>query len=275
MTTKKIVLTLGGKGGTGKTLFCRTLFHLLKGEDIRVSGLDADRENPEFWDYHKTDNHVVKRLSFLEINGARQFMERLEGNKPDVVLLDMPGASGAGTREQFERFDIFDTLKNELDGYEVTVVAVLNNCFNAIGSLEMMMESFSDQANYVAVRSDFWITNKNAPFQRWENCGVYQDFQQLKGKEVRLPVLELEVFDVLHSKALPFSKMDELGLGDRILVRSYLSRARASFDAAHDYLGLPPLDERDANQVVRDGVVNLVEKARQSNPANKTKPVEK
>ena len=262
MVTKKVVLTLGGKGGTGKTLFCRTLFHLHKGENVRVLGYDADRENPEFWDYHKAEAHGIKRLDFLEIDGARSLMACLEEHKPDVTLLDMPGASGAGTREQFERFDIFNTFKNELDGYEVTIVAVLNNCFNAIGSLEMMMETFGDQANYVAVLSDFWITDKKAPFQRWKTCETYKRFQELNGKEVNLPMLEVEVFDVLHEKAWPFSKMNELGLGDRILLRSYLARCRAAFEPAHDYLGLPPLDGRDTNALINDGITGIADRAK-------------
>ena len=262
MTTKTVVLTLGSKGGTGKTLFCRTLFHLHKGENVRVLAYDADRENPEFWDYHKDEAHDAKRLDFLEVDGARNLMARLEQHKPDVALLDMPGASGAGTREQFERFDIFNTFKNELDGYEVTIVAVLNNCFNAISSLEMMMEAFGDKAHYVAVLSDFWITDKNAPFKRWKACDTYKRFQELNGKEVTLPMLEVEVFDVLHEKAWPFSQMNELGLGDRILLRSYLSRSRAAFDLAHDYLGLPALDGRDVNELVNQGVASITEKSK-------------
>ena len=266
MTSKKIVLTLGGKGGTGKTLFCRTLFHLHKGEGVLVLGYDADRENPEFWHYHKDEFHGVKRLNFLEVDGARNLMAQLEQYQPEVALLDMPGASGSATRDQFERFDIFNTLQHELSGYEVTIVAVLNNCFNAIGSLGCMMESFGDKAQYVAVLSDFWSADKKAPFKRWKACDTFQQFQRLNGKEVTLPILELEVFDVLHEQAWPFSKMNDLGLGDRILLRSYLARTRAAFDNAHDYLGLPPLDGRDTNELVNQGVASIAEKTQKSKP---------
>ncbi|NJN32749.1 MAG: hypothetical protein HC824_21810 [Synechococcales cyanobacterium RM1_1_8] len=253
MTTKKVVLTLGGKGGTGKTLFCRTLFHLLKGEGIYTLGFDGDRENPEFWDYHKNESNPVLRLDFLNIDDARQFISQLEESQPQVALFDMPGASGAATREQFARFNLFHTLKDELDGYEVTVVAVMNDCFNAIGSLKMMMEAFDEQAKYVAVLSDFWAKGKT-PFQRWKGCERRKHFLQLGGKEVSMPMLELEVFDTLHGKASPFSRLNGLPLGDRVLLRSYLTRARAEFDLAHDYLGLPPLDGRDTNELVTQGI---------------------
>lgn len=259
MTTKKLVLTLGGKGGTGKTLFCRTLFHLLKGEGVYTIGLDGDRENPEFWDYHKDESNFVNRLDFLEVEDARTLISRLDEHKPDVALLDMPGASGAATREQFQRFDLFNTLNQDLDGYEVTVVSVMNDCFNAIGSLKMMMEEFGDRASYVSVLSDFWAKGQE-PFKRWRNCSRRQQFLELGGKEVTLPMLELEVFDTLHEQAWPFSRMNDLPLGDRVLLRSYLTRSRAHFDAAHDSLGLPPLEGRDANALVHAGIAKLTEK---------------
>lgn len=249
MSNKKVLLTLGGKGGTGKTLFCRTLYHFLQSEGVHVVGLDADRENPEFWDYHKEDTTPVHQLNFLSVDGARKFMSRLEEHKPEVVLLDMPGASGAATRDQFRRFDIFNTLKHELSDYEITVVTVLNDSYNTISSLGAMMESFGEQAHYVAVMSRFWVEG-SAPFKRWMASDRLELFTQLKGKEIEMPILEPVVFDVLHEKAWSFSKMNELGLGDRILLRSYLTRSRSNFDAASDYLGIPTLDGRDVSELI-------------------------
>lgn len=269
MTTKKVVLILGGKGGTGKTLFCRTLFHILKGEGIHTVGLDGDRENPEFWEYHKDEANSVIRLDFLDVDDARLFVTRLDESQPQVAILDMPGASGAATREQFARFNLFHTLKSDLNGYEVTVVSIMNNCFNAIGSLRMMMDSFGEQAQYVAVLSDFWAMGKN-PFQRWKGSKRREQFLQLGGKEITMPMLELEVFDTLHEQVFPFSKLNDLPLGDRVLLRSYLTRARASFDAAHDYLGIPPLEGRDPNEVITQGVATLAEKQAQSNKSAKS-----
>lgn len=270
MSNKKVLLTLGGKGGTGKTLFCRTLFHFLHSEGVQVTGLDADRENPEFWDYNKEDITPVHKLNFLTIDGARKFINRLDKYQPDVVLLDMPGASGAATRDQFRRLDIFNTLQNELNGYEIIVTTVLNESYNTISSLGVMMESFGDQASYVAVLSRFW-EKETAPFKRWRESNRYELFTQLKGKEVVLPVLEKEVFDVLHEKAWPFSKLNQLELGDRILLRSYLTRSRASFDAASDYLGLPALEGRDANELVLQGVAaRSAKKAKKSTQKTET-----
>lgn len=266
MTTKKVILILGGKGGTGKTLFCRTLFHMLRGEGVRTIGIDADRENPEFWDYHQHEAEPVTRIDFLSIEHARRFISLLDEHQPEVALLDMPGASGAATREQFQRFNLFHTLKKQLNGYEVTVVTILNNCFNVIGSLKVMMDAFGEQASYVAVMSEFWAMG-NEPFKRWHNSARRKQLLEAGGKELILPKLEIEVFDVLHEKAMPFSKFDELPLGDRVLLGSYLNRSRGNFDAAHELLGLPPLDGRDTNDLVAQEVAAI---SAQNEAAQKT-----
>lgn len=247
MTTsqKRLLLCIGGKGGVGKTLFCRTLFHFLVSEQVQVLGIDADRENPEFFDYHCEASPPVERLDFLSVDGLRQLLEILGETSPQIALVDMPGASGAATREQFERFDIFNTLKQELGDYQVTIIAVLNNCFNSIGSLQLMMQAFGDKAQYVAVLSQMWALN-HSRFQRWQQSSKRDTFLQLDGVEIQMPLMELEVFDTLHGLALPFSHQDELGLGDRILLRSFLNRSRAAFAPAAGLLGLPPLELADA-----------------------------
>jgi len=239
---KRLLLCIGGKGGVGKTLFCRTLFHFLVSEQIPVLGIDADRENPEFYDYHRQVSPTVDRLDFLSVHGLRQLLEQLDAQSPQIALIDLPGASGSATRQQFERFDVFHALKHDLGDYQVTVIAVLNNCFNSIGSLNLMMDAFGDQAQYVAVLSEMWALN-HARFERWRGSSKRKTFLQLNGIEVEMPLLELEVFDTLHGLGIAFSQQDELGLGDRILLRSFLNRSRAAFAPAGELLGLPPLGE--------------------------------
>lgn len=239
---KRLLLCIGGKGGVGKTLFCRTLFHFLVAEQVSVLGVDADRENPEFYDYHRQVSPAVERLDFLSVPGLRQLLERLEDSAPQIALVDLPGASGSATRQQFERFDVFHALKHDLSDYQVTIIAVLNNCFNSIGSLNLMMQAFGAQAQYVAVLSDMWTLN-HSRFERWRGSSKRETFLELGGIEIEMPLLELEVFDTIHGRGVAFSQQDELGLGDRILLRSFLNRSRAAFAPAGTFLGLPPLTE--------------------------------
>lgn len=242
---KRLILCIGGKGGVGKTLVCRLLFYFYVCEQVNALGFDADRENPEFYDYHQDAKPTVKTLNFLSVPGMRSLMEQLEQDSPQITLFDMPGASGSATREQFARFDIFNTLKHEVGDYKVTIIAVLNNCFNSIGSLALTMDAFGDRANYVVVLNQMWSVGEK-PFERWYRSPHRNRFLELGGIEIALPLLDLEVFDLLHGLGIPFWQQEKLGIADRVLLRSFLNRARAEFDPAATFMGLPPLATPDS-----------------------------
>ncbi len=232
----RIILILGGKGGTGKTLFCRLLYYFLVTANVNCLAYDADTENPEFEEYHEKASHRVQGLNFLDVGEAKQWFTDLDQVKPDVALLDMPGASGKQTREQIQKFGLFKIA--EKLGYRVTMVTVLNNAYNTINSLDVMMEFCGDRADYVVVKSQLW--NQGClTFERWERSETRQRFIQLKGIEVEMPVLEATSFDALHEESLSFFEREQLSFGDQILVDSFLDLSQPHIAAAAAYLGYP------------------------------------
>jgi len=223
---KRLVFILGGKGGTGKTLFCRLLYHYFETQQIHFIGFDADRENPEFFQFHREKQNPVQLLDFLDIADAKKLFTAVHDESPDVVLMDMPGASGAATRDQFERFNIF-AIADQLD-YRITIATVLNVNFNTIKSFDVMMQYCREMADYVAVRNEMWIQG-NLSFHRWETSEAKTTFDKLGGAEISMPVLDMNTFDVVHGGYHPFSDclMDarKLYFGDILLVESFLSRS--------------------------------------------------
>ena len=235
-SNKRLILILGGKGGTGKTLFCRVLYYYLLKAKVNCKAYDADIENPEFYEYHtKTSNPVVP-LNFLAVQDAKTLFTLLHDKKPDVALVDMPGASGAGTRDQLELFGVFDIIK-EL-GYRLTLATVMNNGFNTINSLDAMLKFGSTQSDYVVVKSQIW-NQGGLNYDRWEASKTRKALQSNKGIEIDLPILEASVFDVLHELNLPFCDIDKLPFGDRILADSFLARTLPELQRAGEYLGFP------------------------------------
>lgn len=233
---KRIILGLGGKGGTGKTLFCRLLYYCLVENGLDVLGLDADIENPEFFQYHQeVEGHEVQQLEFLEVGYAKDFFTQLKDENPDAALLDMPGASSEATRDQIDRFGLFDIAADL--GYRVTIVAVLNNGYPAIASLAAMMEHCGEQADYVVVRSELW-NQGSLNYSRWDDSETRQQFKELKGIEISMPVLEISTFDVMHEAAVSFFKVAELPYGDQLLADSFVSRGRLQIRQAGRYFGL-------------------------------------
>lgn len=252
-TQKRINLILGGKGGTGKTLFARLLYYALSDSGIKVVGLDSDIENAEFAAYHADgERFSVSALDFLSLSQGKKLfslltgqleervveaMPRLAANcPPDVVVIDMPGASGHQCREQMDLFG-FIPVCAEL-GYAVTIITVLNNGYSPIDSLGAMMEFGKDTVDYLAVKSLFWKCDEQA-FTRWQTSKQHKQFKKYGGKEIEMPVLPTTTFDALQEKYTSFSDIKSLELGDKLLAGSFLRRGMAQLETVSSVLGIP------------------------------------
>ncbi|MBD2616384.1 hypothetical protein H6G94_35045 [Nostoc punctiforme FACHB-252] len=234
---KRIVMILGGKGGTGKTAFTRLLLDVMHSKGINYLAYDADTENPELYDYYQSFGHGVRLLNFLEVAEAKRFFTELKANTPDVVVVDMPGASSNKTREIIGKFGLFKIAADL--GYRVTLVTVLNLGYSVITSLKAMMEFCGNQADYVVVKNLCW--DKGLGFQRWENSKTRTMIQELQGVEIEMPELEYSTFDILIEKGLPYSAATEdngFPFGDYLLVSGFLDQAKPELEKAGVYLGL-------------------------------------
>lgn len=231
-------MILGGKGGTGKTAFNRLLLDVLHTQGINYLAYDADTENPELYEYYQNFGTGVRLLNFLEVAEAKRFFTEIKTSAPDVVVLDMPGASGNKTREIIKKFGLFK-IAAEL-GYRVSLVTVINLGYSVINSLRAMAEFCSDQADYVVVKNLCW--DKGLGFQRWSGSKTRAAITlDLKGIEIEMPELEYSTFDVLLEQGLPYSAATEengFPYGDYLLVSGFLDQASPELEKAADYLGL-------------------------------------
>ncbi|MGM3309796.1 hypothetical protein ACSQ6I_28140 [Anabaena sp. WFMT] len=238
---KRIVMILGGKGGTGKTAFTRLLLDVLHSQGISYLGYDADTENPELFEYYQDFGSGVRLLNFIEVAEAKRFFTEIKAASPDVIVVDMPGASSNKTREIISKFGLFK-IAGDL-GYRVSLVTVLNLGYSVITSLKAMVEFCGNQADYVVVKNLCW--DKGLGFQRWENSKTRVAISELQGVEIELPELEYSTFDMLIEKGLPFSAATEengFPFGDYLLVSGFLDQAKPELDKAAVYLGLHQLE---------------------------------
>jgi hypothetical protein len=247
---KRLVIGLGGKGGVGKTLFERLLVDYLATLNISYLAFDCDTENPELHQYYHEHANGVELLDFLEVKEAKRFFTLLREKSPDVAVLDMPGASGAKTREMIAKFGLFQIAKDL--GYRVTIVSVLNLGNEPIISLATMKEFCGNQVDYVVVKNLCW--DKGLGFQRWENGNTRKAIlEELNGIEIEMPDLEISSFDLLRDKRIPFAKaIEEDGdlytnlFGDYLLIKSFVELARLELNKAADYLGLKVATKKKA-----------------------------
>ncbi|MBD2512178.1 hypothetical protein H6G91_34010 [Nostoc muscorum FACHB-395] len=234
---KRIVMILGGKGGTGKTAFTRLLLDVMHNKGINYLAYDADTENPELYEYYQNFGSGVRLLNFLEVAEAKRFFTEIKAESPDSIIVDMPGASSNKTREIISKFGLFK-IAGDL-GYRVTLVTVLNLGYSVITSLKTMAEFCGAQADYVVVKNLCW--DKGSGFQRWENSKTSAAISELKGIEIEMPELDYSTFDTLTEKGLPYSAATEengFPFGDYLLVSGFLDQAKPELEKAGVYLGL-------------------------------------
>lgn len=241
---KRIILTLGGKGGTGKTLHDRQLYYFLVTSGVRTLGVDADIENSEFHGYHLKCEHPVEQIDFLEAGEAKHLFTTISKEEPDAVLIDMPGASGQETRDQIDRFGMFNIA--ERLGYRITIDTVLNIGYNTIASLSAMLKHCGDRADYVAVKS-LWWSQGSLNYSRWDESKTRDEFLKLGGIEIEMPMLDMTSFNEMHENDISFFEKDKLDFGDQILVDSFLDLSRVELEKAAKYLGLPWKGTGDSN----------------------------
>ena len=247
---KRIIIILGGKGGTGKTAFTRLLVDILHSSNINYLAYDADTENPELYEYYQSFGTGVRLLNFLEVAEAKRFFTEIKTDSPDVVVVDMPGASGNKIREIISKFGLFK-IGGDL-GYRVTIVTVLNLGYSVITSLKTMSEFCGNQADYVVVKNLCW--DKGLGFQRWDNSKTRAAITELNGIEIEMPELEYSTFDTLIEKGLPYSAATEengLPFGDYLLVSGFLDQAKPELEKAALYLGLhqPVVNQSSGNEL--------------------------
>lgn len=233
---KRLILLLGGKGGTGKTTFGRLITDELHCRGINYLAFDADKENPDLHAFYKEFGSGVQLLNLLDVSQAKNFFTKLREAGPDVVVCDLPGATGEKLREIITAFNLFQVAENL--GYRCTIVSVLNLSRSPIASLRAMYNFCNCKVDYVVVRNLCWA--KPGDFTRWEGSETRRLILEAQGIEIQLPSLESSVFDLLEDRNIAFSNATEensFPFGDYLMVNAFLSLARPELAKAGEYLG--------------------------------------
>src|SRR6202022_673418 len=100
--SKRVILTMGGKGGVGKTSFMLVLAEWFETHQIPVTLLDLDMENKARGSLkHYFDGRVIK-VNIHTAAGLDAFVDHLAEGAP-IVLADMGASSGQVTHEGLDR----------------------------------------------------------------------------------------------------------------------------------------------------------------------------
>src|SRR5688500_3986520 len=100
---KRVILSMGGKGGVGKTCFMTALAEWFDSNEIPVKLLDLDFENKARRSLTHSFAGRVPKVNIHTAAGLDALIDEL-ADSPPVILADMGAGSGQVT------YDWFDTM---------------------------------------------------------------------------------------------------------------------------------------------------------------------
>lgn len=169
--TKRVIFTMGGKGGVGKTGVMLALAEWFQANQIPVTLLDLDTENKargSLQHYFDGDAHKV---NIHTPAGLDAFIDYLADGAP-IVLADMGAGSGQVAHEWFDSMyeDVAAT------GVGFTAVGVVTPDPASVESVLTWASRLQDRVKYVIVEN---AISKPAHFTYWQQSEQAKQFREV------------------------------------------------------------------------------------------------
>ena len=210
---KRVILSMGGKGGVGKTSVMTGLAEWFDSNQIPLQLMDLDSENKARGSLAHFFGERAPKINIHTPAGLDAFVDQL-GDSAPVILADMGAGSGDVTYQWFEEMypDVEDA------GMAFTAIGVVTPDPASVESVLAWASHLQHRAAYLIVE------NSIAPhcnFQYWRESAQAREFQRVFQPAVieldyRLPELENAARN--HGVTLG-------GIADRVTAASELQKA--------------------------------------------------
>jgi len=184
---KRVILSMGGKGGVGKTCFMTALAEWFDSNEIPVKLLDLDFENKARGSLTHFFAGRAPKVNIHTAAGLDAFIDEL-ADGPPVILADMGAGSGQVTH------DWFDTMYADVAeaGIAFTAVGVVTSDPASVESVLAWAARLQRRAAYLIVENSI---SDRADFRYWRESEQALQFQKVFAPAVirmdyRLPELE-------------------------------------------------------------------------------------
>jgi CobQ/CobB/MinD/ParA nucleotide binding domain len=233
--TKRVVFTMGGKGGVGKTGVVVALAEWFQANEIPVTLLDLDTENKTRGSLKHFFNGTVTKVDVHTPAGLDAFVDHLDGGTP-IILADM----GAGAGQVAAGW--FDSMYEDVaaTGVRFTAVGIVKPDPASVESVLAWANRLQDRVEYVIVEN---ATSALADFTYWCSTKQANQFRQaftpaILQMEFRLAELEnplrqhgIQLGQVADRKTM----VDELKRASLVMrAQSYRRRLFSEFDRARE-----------------------------------------
>ena len=186
-TAKRVILTMGGKGGVGKTSFMLVLAEWFESHQIPVTLLDLDTENKARGSLNHYFDGTVTKVNIHTAAGLDAFVDFLAEGAP-IILADMGASSGQVTHEWFDC--MFEDVA--ATGVTFTAIGIVTPDPASVESVLSWAARLQDRVNYVVVEN---AMTHQADFSYWRDSEQAKQFRTVLQPvvltmEFRLPELE-------------------------------------------------------------------------------------
>jgi MinD-like ATPase involved in chromosome partitioning or flagellar assembly len=233
--SKRVVFTMGGKGGVGKTGVVVALAEWFQTNEIPVTLLDLDTENKARGSLKHFFNGTVTKVDVHTPAGLDAFVDHLDGGTP-IILADM----GAGAGQVAAGW--FDSMYEDVaaTGIRFTAVGIVTPDPASVESVLAWANRLQDRVEYVIVEN---AASALADFTYWRSTKQAIQFRQafspaILQMEFRLAELEnplrqhgIQLGQVADRKTM----VDELKRASLVMrAQSYRRRLFSEFDRARE-----------------------------------------
>jgi hypothetical protein len=189
--SKRVIFSMGAKGGVGKTGFMSILADWFHASTVPVTLLDLDIENKAAGSLKHYFPDAVHKISIHTPAGLDAFIDYLvtdSSDTPPIVLADMGAGSGAIALNWFE------TMYDEISqlGIAFTAVGIVTPDSSTVDSVLAWASRLQTRVRYLIVEN---AINLQPDFAYWHNTLEAQRFRDtfhpaIISMEFRLPDLE-------------------------------------------------------------------------------------
>jgi curved DNA-binding protein CbpA/MinD-like ATPase involved in chromosome partitioning or flagellar assembly len=234
---KRVILSMGGKGGVGKTSVMTGLAEWFEENRIPVTMLDLDLENKACGSLTHFFGGRVPKINIHTPAGLDAFVDNLAEDAP-VILADMGAGAGQITHDWFEKMypDVAEA------GVAFTAIGVVTSDPASVESVLHWATALQDRVSYVIAMNNL---TEHTDFTYWRESDQAQEFQKrfqpaIIRLDYRLADLENAVRNygvTLGQVANRTASAPELRKASLVMrAQSYRRRMFAEFDTVKELL---------------------------------------
>lgn len=184
---KRVILTMGGKGGVGKTSFLLAVAEWLETNEVPFKLLDLDIENKARGSLKHYFHGAAEKVNIHTPSGLDAFLDYLDAGPP-IILADMGAGSGQVAHEWF---DTMYESAQEL-GIRFTAIGMVTPDPASVESVLSWARELQCKVQYLIVENEIV---KPADFGYWRNSEQAEQFRRMfqpvtVTMKYRLPDLE-------------------------------------------------------------------------------------